>query len=330
MKTLHTLVVSGLLASSLAIDSATFAAADEAPTTFSYTDATATSVGVAGEFSNWSIISMSNDGAGHWSKTLSLKPGFYGYKFVVNNSAEWILDPKNPARKTVHAIENSGISVGGVQPTAPASSAATGDATVPAGNRKISVTFGYTDSKAKTVHVAGEFNNWLDNDQGHVTGHGDWAMQNDGAGNWKLTTSLPPGRYKFKYAVDGGEHWEQDPSKPASPDGNSIIEAKASDTQAAPVLAGSAPAQGAAGGTFTYVDPTAKVVFVAGEFNNWSTSANPLQKDASGIWTASVPLKPGRYQYKFVVDGDWRLDPANANSVDDGTGNMNSVKTVAQ
>jgi 1,4-alpha-glucan branching enzyme len=324
MKTLHTIIVFGLLASLFVMVPLTFAATDEVATTLAYTDTTATSVGVAGEFSNWTIVSMTNDGAGNWSKTLSLKPGFYGYKFIVNNSAEWILDPKNPARKTVNGIENSGISVGGAQPTAPASVAAAGNASAAVATGKVSVTFGYTDLKAKTVHVAGEFNNWLDNDQGHVTGHGDWAMQNDGAGNWKLTASLPLGRYKFKYVVDGGDRWELDPGKPASPDGNSIIEARASQ-----VAAGSAPAQGAAGATFTYVDPSAKAVFVAGEFNNWSTSANALQKDATGTWTVSVPLKPGRYQYKFVVDSDWHLDPANTDSVDDGAGNMNSVKTVA-
>ena len=64
------------------------------------------------------------------------------------------------------------------------------------------------------------------------------------------------------------------------------------------------------------------------QFNNWNANANPLKKDSLGLWSVTIPLKPGKYQYKFVVDGDWKLDPANSDSQDDGAGNMNSIKTV--
>lgn len=54
---------------------------------------------------------------------------------------------------------------------------------------------------------------------------------------------------------------------------------------------------------------TAKAVFLAGSFNDWSPTATPMTKDTRGRWTASLPLAPGRYEYKFVVDGEWCCDP---------------------
>lgn len=70
----------------------------------------------------------------------------------------------------------------------------------------------------------------------------------------------------------------------------------------------------------------AKEVFVAGEFNAWSPRATPLVR-RDGRWVAEVELAPGRQTYKFIVDGEWMLDPANAES--QGAGEyVNSVKRV--
>lgn len=57
---------------------------------------------------------------------------------------------------------------------------------------------------------------------------------------------------------------------------------------------------------FTCHAPEAKAVFLAGTFNDWSQESTPMAKDAEGNWSATVDLKPGRYEYKFVVDGAWR------------------------
>src|SRR6202035_3140149 len=80
--------------------------------------------------------------------------------------------------------------------------------------------------------------------------------------------------------------------------------------------------------TFGYQDDKAKAVFVAGEFNHWSTSATPLQRDDSGRWTAQVRLRPGKNAYKFYVDGRWLIDPANPLETPDGFGGKNSMKIV--
>jgi hypothetical protein len=61
---------------------------------------------------------------------------------------------------------------------------------------------------------------------------------------------------------------------------------------------------------FTYTDPVAQTVFLAGNFNNWSTTANPMTRQGD-VWSLVLPLEPGKYEYKFVVDGQWVADPEN-------------------
>lgn len=81
--------------------------------------------------------------------------------------------------------------------------------------------------------------------------------------------------------------------------------------------------------TFSLVAPKAKEVFLAGEFNHWSTTATPMKRDADGRWSATVSLPVGKHGYKFFVDGKWEVDEANPERRKDGFGGFNSVKTVA-
>jgi 1,4-alpha-glucan branching enzyme len=62
---------------------------------------------------------------------------------------------------------------------------------------------------------------------------------------------------------------------------------------------------------FVISAPDAKSAFVTGSFNNWNITDHLMTKQADGRWTITLPLTPGRYQYKFVVDGEWMTDPAN-------------------
>ena len=55
--------------------------------------------------------------------------------------------------------------------------------------------------------------------------------------------------------------------------------------------------------------PEAKAVFVAGTFNDWKPDTAPLHRHSDGKWDLQLPLAPGRYEYKFVVDGQWCCDP---------------------
>lgn len=60
---------------------------------------------------------------------------------------------------------------------------------------------------------------------------------------------------------------------------------------------------------FKLFAPKAKKVSVAGSFNNWCTKSLSARKDLKGNWTKKVNIKPGRYEYKFFVDGAWVNDP---------------------
>jgi len=86
------------------------------------------------------------------------------------------------------------------------------------------------------------------------------------------------------------------------------------------------------GHTFTYVsDRELNRVNVAGSFNGWNKDANPLQVGADGhTWTVQIPLAPGRYQYKFVLNGNnWITDPNSVKNEDDGNGNVNSLLLIS-
>jgi hypothetical protein len=77
------------------------------------------------------------------------------------------------------------------------------------------------------------------------------------------------------------------------------------------------------------VQPGARVVQAAGDFNGWNPSRTPLEQTADGAWTVTLPLEPGRYEYQFVVDGErWIGDPFAVEQSNDGFGSRNAVLDV--
>jgi 1,4-alpha-glucan branching enzyme len=61
--------------------------------------------------------------------------------------------------------------------------------------------------------------------------------------------------------------------------------------------------------TFTFAEPFAKEVTVAGTFNNWDSEKDHLKQSDSGHWKIVKYLPAGPYEYRFVVDGIWTNDP---------------------
>ncbi|MBL8037964.1 MAG: isoamylase early set domain-containing protein [Nitrospira sp.] len=77
------------------------------------------------------------------------------------------------------------------------------------------------------------------------------------------------------------------------------------------------------------LQPGARSVSVAGDFNGWNPTHTPLERSDGGMWTATIPLKPGRYQYMFVIDGkQWIADPLATEAETDGFGAQNAVLDV--
>ena len=77
------------------------------------------------------------------------------------------------------------------------------------------------------------------------------------------------------------------------------------------------------------VNQTASKVCVAGTFNEWKPEATPLTRTAEGQWTGDLAVKPGRYEYLFVVDGQWLPDPKAKETVPNPFGGRNSVLVVS-
>ncbi|MCA9557988.1 MAG: hypothetical protein KC583_05415, partial [Myxococcales bacterium] len=57
----------------------------------------------------------------------------------------------------------------------------------------------------------------------------------------------------------------------------------------------------------------------------WAGAIGLGDADGDGFWTVDVTLPPGEHAYKFIVDGQWSLDPDNPDVRDDGMGNSNSL-----
>lgn len=77
---------------------------------------------------------------------------------------------------------------------------------------------------------------------------------------------------------------------------------------------------------FNFYAPDAKEVYVVGEFNDWKiTDESTLNKKENGMWERSLYLVPGRYRYKFVVDGLYFEDPENPHKEANPYGNADSV-----
>ena len=79
---------------------------------------------------------------------------------------------------------------------------------------------------------------------------------------------------------------------------------------------------------FALSSPAAGEVLISGEFNNWDTSSIPLKKSNGGIWSTNIRLLPGRYEYNFIVDGNWVQDTSSLEIVTNPFGTQNSVIMV--
>lgn len=139
---------------------------------------------------------------------------------------------------------------------------------------------GYTD--ARQVVLAGSFNRWR-SDELYMTKTAD---------GWQLPYTLGPGNYEYRFKVDNT--WVTGDGNPSSKTNNS--------------------------NSFFIIEPNytfrlkgfdnAKSVYVAGDFNNFSPHTFAMKRQGNE-WVLPVHLTPGKQRYKFVVDGQWVLDPAN-------------------
>ena len=84
--------------------------------------------------------------------------------------------------------------------------------------------------------------------------------------------------------------------------------------------------------TIRFSDAQAGDVRIAGDFNGWVPDKGVRSvieaENGARVWTKILRLPPGTYQYRYVVDGEWREDPVNASTAPSATGRVNSVLVV--
>lgn len=74
--------------------------------------------------------------------------------------------------------------------------------------------------------------------------------------------------------------------------------------------------------------PQARSVGIAGDFNNWKPDTLIAKKDKKGTWKATLTVPSGTYEYKFVVDGSWIVDPGCSRRTVNSFGSENCVLVV--
>lgn len=299
---------------------------------------------LSGNFNNWNTLTgiMMRTDSG-WIADLKLRPGEYLYKFIVNG--RWIADPNNrlyeddgyDGRNSIYYKYNRIFKLAGYNKALrvtltgsfnnwngneliltqkngtwgiglylgegmhtyrflvdgqPVTDPANPNKGVDASGKPVSIINQGTGvvfklkgySNARNVYIAGDFNGWKPNDI-HL------KKVTDG---WMLNCVLPAGNYGYKFIVDG--NWITDPVNPHSVVGgsevNSFVAVKANHTF---VLHGHG---------------NAHMVRVSGTFNGWSEYGYVMKHEGTD-WKISVNLKPGKYLYKFIVDGNWIIDPGN-------------------
>ncbi|MBE6375754.1 MAG: hypothetical protein E7050_04735 [Lentisphaerae bacterium] len=80
---------------------------------------------------------------------------------------------------------------------------------------------------------------------------------------------------------------------------------------------------------FSYSAAPGHKVCLAGVFNDWDPERNLMEYSTEkGVYSCTVQLSPGVYEYKLIVDGEWLLDEGNPNFVSNDFGTLNSIVTV--
>src|SRR5207245_1605330 len=74
--------------------------------------------------------------------------------------------------------------------------------------------------------------------------------------------------------------------------------------------------------------PAARSVKLAGDFTHWEKSPVEMMHSQDGVWFTVVPLEPGQYAYRFIVDGQWRDDPSSTQHVINAFGTENALINV--
>ncbi len=82
--------------------------------------------------------------------------------------------------------------------------------------------------------------------------------------------------------------------------------------------------------TFSFSNPDAQSVLLAGDFTGWQQAPLAMKKDKKGVWKKTVSLPAGKYEYRLLVDGQWRDDEQCPHRTPNQFGGENCVCVVSE
>ena len=82
--------------------------------------------------------------------------------------------------------------------------------------------------------------------------------------------------------------------------------------------------------TFKFHAAVGSSVYVAGTFNGWDPAATPMSYESNGVYSKTLLLPLGRYEYRFIVNGVWCNDPNHKDLAPNPFGTQNSVVHVTK
>jgi len=80
--------------------------------------------------------------------------------------------------------------------------------------------------------------------------------------------------------------------------------------------------------TLTVEALDAETVLLMGDFNQWNNKKHPMKKGKHGLWEKIIVVPPGRYEYRFLVDGKWQNDPGNEQICANCFGSTNNILEI--
>ena len=81
---------------------------------------------------------------------------------------------------------------------------------------------------------------------------------------------------------------------------------------------------------FTFYQKGLQSISVVGQFNDWDADSTALKEVSPGVWTVSVALRPGVYEYQFILNGKQRVTDPTMPQTSNDFGSPNSVVTVSR
>jgi len=261
-----------------------------------------------GTFNNWcgNCAPMSDaNGDGVWEITIQLDGGYYEYKFSHDNwNGQEMLTAGTNCTVTNGQFTNRFLNLNSdiTLPTVCWQSCLS-CAEVPSSH---SVTFqvdmNYTQG-FNTPELNGTFNTWC----------GNCAQMNDanGDGVWEITIQLFAGIYEYKYSYDNWGGAEQLEAGSSCTITNGQFTNRYLDVQDDMVIdivcfeecsACVAPIPMDVTFNLALSNTAATSVEIAGDFNNFCNGCEPLTQGENGIWSTTIPLLQGVYEYYFTLN----------------------------